>query len=293
MSFRNFILLGAGVIPAVANGSGPAPGTAQLPFMFVENVGQSQPDVRFVGNGPGFKTLFHARGITVRDGAAEGTIEFLGGNLNPEIVPCESMHASANFLLGGETGHSGHGLPIFSEVEYRNVWPGISIRFRASGGGARAEYVLAPYASVADIQLRFTGDARRLHAGRLAGVGFERGKLRAHQQNSSGETPISAEFQQLADGIVGVKVGNYDPSVPLTITSSSPLTASAPYQFSGYFGGSAQSTITAVAVNSSWQTIVAGWTLSADLPASSSRNSGGFDAFVAGFKPDGSLLFCL
>src|SRR6185312_6220589 len=65
--------------------------------------------------------------------------------------------------------------------------------------------------------------------------------------------------------------------------------------FSGYFGGSSQDAITAVTVDNQNNIIVAGWTNSANLPVSSGARprSGGVDAFVAGFRPDGGgLIFC-
>ena len=98
---------------------------------------------------------------------------------------------------------------------------------------------------------------------------------------------IEGGFRQFQDGTIGFEVKDYDRTKTLVVDPA--------ISFSGYFGGNAQSSITSVQINSYYNTIVAGWTLSANLPASNRGKAAefrGVDAFVAGFNPSGALLFC-
>ena len=69
----------------------------------------------------------------------------------------------------------------------------------------------------------------------------------------------------------------------------------APLVFSTYFGGSSVDVASAIAVDTSGNTYVTGWTASTDLPvrnAFQSQSGGGVDAFVAKFDPAGALVYC-
>src|SRR6185437_8801025 len=98
---------------------------------------------------------------------------------------------------------------------------------------------------------------------------------------------VTGHFVKTLAGLVTVSA-NYDHKRPLIIDPT--------ILFSGFFGGSAEDDVTAVAFNSSFDVVAAGWKLSTDLPASGgarTMNGGGVDAFVAIFSPvGGQLLSC-
>src|SRR5207302_7662387 len=75
-----------------------------------------------------------------------------------------------------------------------------------------------------------------------------------------------------------------------------PLVSNPALLFSGYFGGTSQDSVTAIALDSANNIVMAGWTASSDLPASNGARpkfAGAVDAFVAAFAPNGGgLLYC-
>ena len=76
----------------------------------------------------------------------------------------------------------------------------------------------------------------------------------------------------------------------------SKLTAAGALSYSTYLGGSGAETATGVAVDSSGNAYVSGYTYSSDLPVTSpiqASNSGEYDAFVAELNPSGNALSCL
>ena len=266
--------------------------TPQMPFSFVENRGQAAPDVRYIGNGPQFKAWFLDGAVTLQQGQATTRMRFEGGASHPHTGTSDPIGATANYFRGGDRSSWKTGLPMFRTIRYHGVWPGIEVRFKAENSQAKAEYVVAPGASPGQIRLRFDGDPKIQSDGSLVVTGdsgeFREDKPFIFQEAAAGRTEVQGAFWKYPDGSIGFTVAEYDHSKPLVIDP--------PILFSGYFGGSSQSNITSVAVNSAYNIIVAGWTISTDLPTSGgpyASAAGGVDAFVAGFSPaGGSLLFC-
>jgi hypothetical protein len=269
------------------NGASPS-----MPFTFVENQGQADRKVRFIGNGPDFKAWFRNDGVTLQHGSAVTQVHFENGAGTPGIEAAEPLGATANYIHGNNPAQWQTALPLFSMVHYQGVWPGIEIRFKAEHSRAKAEYVVAPGATADQIRLRFDGVPAIQSNGSLTVVNesgqFQEDRPILFQQAGGRTIPVQGAFRINQDGTVGFTVGAYDPLKSLIIDPT--------ILFSGHYGGYSQSTITALAVNSAYTVIAAGWTIGTDLGSAGAayrNNSGGVDAFVAAFSPaGGALLYC-
>jgi hypothetical protein len=296
VNFRNIFGAGIGSLLAVPTlvgfVSGASAGNLQMPFSIVRNAGQSDSRVRYIGNGPHFKAWFESNGVVFQQGAAFTRLTFQGGRNDSIIEEGELAGAHANYLRGADPSRWVTDLPMLKSIVYRDVWPGISVRFKAEDSHAKAEYIVDPGASPAEIRLKFDGIATIGRDGGLtvtnASGRFSEDKPVLFQDEDEGRVEVAGGFRTFSDGSVGFTASDYDPAKPLIVDPT--------ILFSGYFGGVSQSTITSVAVNSSYNTVVAGWTIGSDLPASAGAQkhyAGGVDAFVAGFGPaGGNLLFC-
>lgn len=296
MLFHGFAALGLLVVPAAFAGgiAGTAPSSGsspELPFAFVANQGQAAKDVRFIGNGPGFRAQFLDTGLTVHQGGATVHIGFSGGAPHPRVEAESPLGATVSYLRGSAAEWRS-GLPLYRTITYRGVWPGIEIRFRGEKSKAKAEYLVAPNADLSRIRLSFDGKASIVADGtllvRTSSGEFSEDKPYLYQEYEGQRHEISGAFRIRPDGTVGFEAGAWDHSLPLVVDPT--------ILFSGYFGGSAQTTITAMAVNSFYNTVVAGWTLSTELTAAGGvqgATGGGVDAFVATFGPaGGNLISC-
>ncbi len=88
------------------------------------------------------------------------------------------------------------------------------------------------------------------------------------------------------DGPAGFQTGLYDSLHPMI---------NAAMNYSTYFGGSGNTTVTSVAFDTYGNAIVAGWTIASDLPANGvkTKNSGSVDAFVAKLSAGGNrIVWC-
>jgi len=260
----------------------------QMPFSFVENHGQTDPHVRVVGDGPRFRAWFDDNGVLLRQGTGTVRIDFVGAQPQPAITLAEPIGALANYLHGSDPARWQTNLPMFRAVRYDGVWPGVAMTFSEDKNSAKVEYKLAPGTDIAQIRLHFAGEVTIEADGSLtvrsATGQFHEERPFLYQENGHARTPVTGGFVKNADGLVAF-TARYDHTRPLVIDPS--------IQFSGYFGGTSEDTITAVAVSSTFNVIAAGWSLSVDLPASGGAhtlNSGGVDAFVANFSPVGGQL---
>jgi hypothetical protein len=285
-----------------------------MPFAFAENVGQTSPQVRYIGSGPAFRAWFEPGSVVFRKGDATVEIHFENAAREPAraqaIYAEDPLGARANYLTGNDPTRWHTDVPLFSTLVYSGVWPGVELRYRAdpagppdliskahlisnaAGGEAarlKAEYEVAPGADPASIRLRFEGAAHVLPDGSLQIHGdtgdFREEKPFLYQEENGERREVEGGFIKLSDGSIGFAAAAYDHTRPLVID---------PYiLFSGYFGGTSQDNINAIAVGSTGALVAAGWTSSTNLPASlgaQPNNAGGVDAFIAGFAPNGGAL---
>ena len=140
-----------------------------------------------------------------------------------------------------------------------------------------------------EIRLQFDGDAEIQSDGTLkisgASGDFVEERPILYQSIQGERKEIAGGFRKATDGSIGFWTGEYDQNEALVVDPA--------ILFSSYFGGSSQESITAMAVDSQNNVIVAGWSSSTDLPASNgfrTHSGGGVDAFVASFLPNGGAL---
>jgi hypothetical protein len=110
--------------------------------------------------------------------------------------------------------------------------------------------------------------------------------LTAKRSGGVGPTPVEGRFALLRDGHgFAFRLGQYDKSQPLIIDPS--------LSFSTYLGGSAVDIGQSIAVDSSGNVYVTGYTYSSDFPTVSAYDTtlgGTIDAFVTKFNAAGSAL---
>ena len=284
MELRNALLLALCCLPIHAASTSGSP---RLPLSFMENLGQTDAKVRAIGDGPQFKAWFEENRIILQQGKANARMEFVNAQRKPAITMENPTGGKANYLRGSNASKWQTDVPIYNAVRYHQVWPGVDVTFRQNDSRMEDEYIIAPGADISSIRLRFNGSVAVRSDGSLV-VRTASGEFRESPPEffQDGES-VTGHFVKTRAGLITFSA-KYDHKRPLTIDPT--------ILFSGFFGGSAEDDVTAVAVNSSFDTIAAGWSLSIDLPASAgarSFNGGGVDAFVAIFSPvGGQLLSC-
>lgn len=260
-----------------------------MPFAFVENLGQAEAHVRYIGTGPEFKAWFEDQGVILQHREAAISVTFEGSAAEPRVLAIQPLGGRANYLRGPNPARWRTDLPLYGEIRYTGVWPGVEVSYKAEQSRVAAEYLVFPGASVDEIRLRFDGETVIENDGTLRlktrSGDFVENKPELFQSIDDRRIEIAGAYRRFPNGAIGFRTGNYDHSRPLLIDPTIVV--------SGFFGGSTQESITAVATNYYSNIIVAGWTSSTDLPVSPGPqlgNGGGVDAFVASFSPNGGTL---
>ncbi len=265
----------------------------QIPFTFVANHGQAETGVRYLGAGAGLKAWFRDTAVVFQHGSAMTRMTFEGAGA-VRVDPDLPTGARANYLFGRDSTLWLKDLPIFGAIRYTGLWADVEMICMAEGGGLRTEYLTSAGGDVSHIHLRFDGDTRIQADGTLL-VSVAGGELTVPrplvlERVRAGQRPLDTEYQKLPDGSIGLSLVK-----PLN-TGVQTVASDRNILISGYFGGNSEDNITAIAVDSLNNLVVAGWTTSSNLPTSGGEQKkygGSVDAFVASFLPNGGgLNYC-
>jgi hypothetical protein len=208
-------------------------------------------------------------------------------------VGADRQLGKVNYLIGSDRSRWRRDVPTYARALYQQAWPGIDVSF--TGVHQRIEYsfTVAPGADAGRIEIDVSG-ARLLRIARngelVAGLpgGAVVRELAPHAyQLVDHKMRIVASRYVISGKRIGVRVGRYDPTLPLVIDPA--LT------YSTYFGTAAGETQGyGIAADSSGAAYVTGETNSTQLPTTTgafqTSFAGGFDAFVTKLAPDGNSL---
>jgi Bacterial Ig-like domain (group 3)/Beta-propeller repeat len=305
-----------------------------LPASFEPNVGQSDPAVRYLSRGRGYSIHFRDHQVDFALAKSENSssqvsltgahrdppngdsvsaadtlhMRLIGASVDSELSGEDRLPGVVNYFYGRDPAQWHMGIPMFSKVAYKGVYPGINLVYYGNSSRLEFDFQLAPNASVSSIRLQFAGaKAKELDRnGNLilfaedSHISFH--KPLVYQLNSDGTRHlIAGGFRVLDSGAVGFKLGHYNHSRPLVID---PI-----LDYSTYVG--ARSGATAIAVDSAGEAFVAGYagpnmptTVGAyqrNFPAAGKNDSAPVGrslsddtaAFVAKFNSAGTaLLYC-
>jgi len=265
---------------------------ASLPLFFIPNYGQMASGVRFAIQTPELSAGFTTHGVVFKRGDGELHLNFQGARPNGIISGQSELLGHANFLLGDDAKEWKRDLPLYSKIHYAGLYPGITGDYTIDGHRIKSEYSVMPGADPRLIVLNYE-DAESIVINRegaleigARGIEITEQAPVAYQTDSTGHRrTIESHYRLLNPHSAVFELGAYDRSLPLVID---PVIS-----YSTYFGGSGTSSVTGIAVDSTGNLYVTGWTDSIDFPlagAVQAVNHGGVDAFVAKLNASGSGL---
>jgi RHS repeat-associated protein len=277
------------------------PGYGQVPLPFEPNVGQTDPQVRFLAHGPGFGLFLTAAGATFevpRPSALDrlGTtrdvfaMQLAGANAQPQIVAQDDLLSRSNYFAGSGPTRWHADVPNYGEVDYRGILPGIDLDFHsAAGRQLEYDFVVAPGADPASIQRSWQGLLSDSLDGQgdllltTAGGTLTEQAPAAYQLVNGARQGVSVRNVLLAGGAVGFQLGTYDHSKPLVID---PVLS-----YGTYLGGSGDDKAFGIAVDGAGDTYLTGSTTSAAFPGTLGGQSVGAGVpFVAKLNAAGTQL---
>jgi YVTN family beta-propeller protein len=197
-----------------------------------------------------------------------------------------------NQFIGDDPQGWRSGIPTYGEVRIRGVYPGIDLVYYSVEGRLEYDFVVAAGANPRAIALRVKG-ADKLEIDRngdlvvrVRGGEMKMGRPVVYQMVDGRRQEIAGHFRLRRNGRVGFQVATYDAGKPLIID---PV-----LHYSTYLGGSSFDSAYGIGLDAAGNAYVAGLTGSFNFPtkAAFQPSSGApYDAFVAKFDPDGTLVY--
>jgi uncharacterized repeat protein (TIGR02543 family) len=317
----------------------------QMPLYFIPNKGQAAAQVDYYVQGKDKTIYFTSEGLTyVLNGQGAGDRkdepwDFRSRHLPMEKVDNELQSTTGwvvklNFVESNSAVHpSGEekteavvsyfkgrpeewktGLPTYSRIAYRGLWPGIDLVFYGTMDRLKYQFIVHPGADSSLIRLAYRGASAvkvnrdgRIEVRTPVG-GFEDDVPVGYQEADGGrvdvalsylleqpsekESGVAVEEAITKSFIYGFEVGDYDRKKPLVLDP-------AVLVYCGYIGGLGSDYGYGIAVDSSGNAYVTGYTLctEATFPVTVgpdlTYNGGYSDAFVAKVNASGTaLVYC-
>jgi gliding motility-associated-like protein len=217
---------------------------AQQYIEFVENKGQWDNDVKFVGNIKQGKFGlikngyivnkwtggdFHSHGKSNDDvshkeveKAHNWHVKFVDANSNVQIVPSKPLEFLSNYYIGNDKSKWAEGCKSYTEFTYKNMYDNIDVHYYTSNGTLKYDIIVHPGGDVSKIDILYQGVNKlsKNKNGNLSvetSIGsFEEMQPYTYQVNETGKLKISSSYQ-LSGNRVSFNLGNYDKSKTLII----------------------------------------------------------------------------
>lgn len=262
------------------------------PLAFEPNLGQSDPQVRYLARGAGY-ALFLTRDeavLALPSGSQQSVVRMrpLGAAPAASLEPEEALPGKSHYARLSGAGKPLQDVPRYARVRARAVYPGIDLVYYGNGERLEYDFVVAPGADPDRIRLGFEGvetlaigEAGDLRL-RLAEGELVQPAPVLYQEVGGARLPIAGSFVLDGDA-VGFRVGAYDPALPLVIDPQ--------LVWSSYLGGTSSEWAFDVAVTPNGQAYACGYTASTDFPTrphQADPDPASSDAFVTKFNLDGS-----
>ena len=288
------------VVSRSATGTAPGQVARSLPLGFEENHGQAERAFRYVLRYNGSEAMFSPGSVDFRPAGLRlqgGSVRMrmLGTDVSPEGQ--DLLEGQSNYLIGADSKKWIRNIPHFRQIEYDQLYPGISLAFYGNGDALEHDFQLAPGADPSQILFRFEGaESVSISADgdlevRAAGQTLLLCKPLAYQTTASGRTDVEAGFSLRRDGAIGFRVGAYNLARPLVID---PV-----FVFSSYLGGTGGDTAAAVTTDASGNIYLTGYTSSTDFPTANPEQpymggcdpyAGCLNVFITKLNPSGTAL---
>ncbi len=296
----------------------------KLPLSFEANRGQTDPSVKFMAHASGGTMYFTPSEVVLslpspQEKAIERTgtpnemstagpefakevatapsilrMQFLGANPDVRIEGTEQLPGKVNYFIGSDPSKWQTDLPTYSTTHYRNLYPGIDLKYEGTGEQLKGTYTVAPRLDPSLIQWRYTG-VQSMHIDEV-------GNMQVMLSGDGGITvteqaPIA--WQEIGGVKVAVKVvykltpDNSVSFVPATYDRDYPLIIDPILEYSTYLGGTGGDTAYGITVDGAGNIYVAGYTNSANFPTSNAYQPiyrGAYDAFITKLNASGSAL---
>ncbi|MDQ3920051.1 MAG: SBBP repeat-containing protein, partial [Acidobacteriota bacterium] len=209
----------------------------------------------------------------------------------PQVEGQEPQPGRVNYIVGRDPSRWQTGVPTYSKVRYRDVYPGVDLLYYGNQRELEYDLVVAPGSDPSRIAFTLKGAYGLVVApdgdlvARLGGGELRLRKPVLYQQAAGRRREVEGGYV-VEGGRVRFRVGEYDRGEPLVID---PVVS-----YATYLGGEGYEYFESVAVDAAGSAYVFGYTSSKSFPTAHALyptfRGGLYDLFVAKLNPAGTAL---
>ena len=276
---------------------------------FIPNMGQYDPEVAYVLQYQRTTIFFTRTGLVLthtseNDEGSSGDVirqTFGGASSSTRITAQGERSGRVNYYVGNGSSEWLTGIPVYAEIVYNDLYPGIDLVYSEENGRLKREFQVAPGASPSNIELLYdeeitpsVDDDGILRFASPAGEMLESPLI--CWQVIGGERISRTATYLVEEAAVRIVVDGYDPGYELIIDPE--------LVYSTYLGGSdgdndclyGGDSDAALAPDGSGGVWVAGYTGSSNFPVTADAFQGShggdwYDVFLSRFSSTGALLY--
>jgi len=218
--------------------------------------------------------------------------QFVGANPEAEVIGKARLPHNCNYFYSNDQAKWRTDVPNYASVTYKDIWPGIDLKYHGDGRGMKYDFIVNPGADISQIRIRYDGvedlsitDQGDLQAQTRFGLIYENIPF-VYQEISIELRNIMGRYVIVEPGVFGFALrGDYDPVYPLVIDPE--------LVYSTYLGGSSADNGRDIAVDASGHAYVIGTTSSSDFPTADPYDgiwNGQYDVILTKFSSAGDSL---
>ena len=267
----------------------------KVPLAFEANAGQVNNSVRFLSHTDAYTLYLTATDPVLifdkQDGRAALHIHLTGANPRPQVSGLDELPGKTNYFIGNNPQFWHSNISTYARVLYQDVYPGVNVVYYGNQSSLEYDFVVRPGANPGAIQLAFEG-ANNIHIDAqgnlvlaLPGGEFVQPRPYIYQEEGNSKVAISGRYVMLGTHTVGFAISGYDATRPLVID---PVLT-----YSTYLGGNNIDQGYGIAVDSSGNAYVVGYTYSTNFPTQNAfqgKMKGAFTVFVSKLNASGNAF---
>ncbi len=150
-------------------------------------------------------------------------VSFVGAASDVQIIPEKMQESYNNYFLGKDPAAWVGGCRIFKGVTYKNMYPGIDVRYYAENGTLKYDIVVSPGANTEDIVMKYEGADKlsirnnQLYIKTSVGEASELAPYSYQFDKVNGKTDVNVRYEIINNNSVRFKIKAYAKNIPLII----------------------------------------------------------------------------
>lgn len=222
-------------------------------IQFIENKGQWDPQVKFMGQVTNGAFFIHQNGFTVLQYKPEDVetlttiahgkmkdgklvvadknftlhshayrVEFVNGSAKSIILPEKAVQSYNNYFIGSDPSKWATGCKIYQAITVKEVYPGVDVRYYTDKGSLKYDLIVHPGGDLSAIAMKYQGPDgieiknKELVIATSVGVLKESAPYSFQYNEKTGKAETEVKYS-LKDNVVRFNVRKYDPSSTLVI----------------------------------------------------------------------------